>query len=44
MFKMIIFDLDGVIFKPVNFWMELHKELGTFEEGKKLTEKYLHSD
>ena len=24
--------------------MELHKKLGTFEEGKKLTEKYLHSD
>ncbi|MBI2148123.1 HAD family phosphatase [Candidatus Woesearchaeota archaeon] len=44
MYKLICFDMDGVIFKDINFWMELHKVFGTLEEGKKLTEKYLHSD
>ena len=43
-FKLICFDIDGVIFKDVNFWMELHKSFNTLEEGKILTEKYLHSD
>ena len=42
--KLICFDMDGVIFEHKNFWMELHKELGTQEEGKRLTEQYLHSD
>ena len=42
--KLICFDMDGVIFRARNFWMELHKAYGTFEEGKILTEKYLHSD
>ena len=36
--------MDGVIFKDVNFWMELHKVFGTLEEGQKLTKKYLHTD
>lgn len=43
-FKLICFDMDGVIFEGVNFWLELHKKFGTFEEGKILTEKYLYSD
>ena len=43
-YKLICFDLDGVIFKEPNFWLELHKKFGTFEKGKKLTEKYLHND
>lgn len=43
-YKLICFDMDGVIFKDVNFWMALHKKFGTLEEGKILTEKYLHSD
>src|SRR3989338_6913170 len=42
--KLIIFDMDGVIFEHKNFWLELHKALGTLEEGTKLTEKYLHKD
>lgn len=42
--KLVVFDMDGVIFKHVNFWLELHKKLGTHEEGRKLTEKYLYSD
>ncbi len=41
-YKLICFDMDGVIFKDVNFWMELHKKFGTYEKGLKLTEKYLH--
>ena len=36
--------MDGVIFRERNFWMELHKAYGTLEQGKLLTEKYLHSD
>lgn len=36
--------MDGVIFKDVNFWLELHKKFRTFEEGKILTEKYLHTN
>ena len=43
-YKLICFDMDGVIFKDVNFWLELHKRFGTLEQGIKLTEKYLHSD
>ncbi len=39
MIKLIAFDMDGVIFKHSNFWMELHKEFGTYEKGKKLTDK-----
>jgi len=43
-YKLICFDLDGVIFKEPNFWLELHKKFGTFEKGKKLTEEHLHND
>ncbi|MGM5488629.1 MAG: HAD family hydrolase [Nanobdellota archaeon] len=41
---LICFDMDGVIFKDINFWMELHRQFGTIEEGKQLTSQYLHSD
>ncbi|MBS3175398.1 HAD family phosphatase [Candidatus Woesearchaeota archaeon] len=44
MIKLICFDMDGVIFKDINFWMELHKIFETLEEGEILTEKYLHTD
>lgn len=36
--------MDGVIFKDINFWLELHKRFGTWEEGLILTKKYLHTD
>jgi phosphoserine phosphatase len=36
--------MDGVIFKDINFWIELHKKFGTLEQGIELTKKYLHSD
>lgn len=36
--------MDGVIFKDINFWMELHRVYGTLEEGKVLTKKYLKTD
>lgn len=42
--KLICFDMDGVIFKDINFWMELHRVYGTLEEGKVLTKKYLKTD
>ena len=43
-YKLICFDLDGVIFKDINFWIELHKKFNTLEQGKLLTEKYLKTD
>jgi len=36
--------MDGVIFKDINFWLELHEAFGTLEQGKLLTEQYLHKD
>lgn len=36
--------MDGVIFEHQNFWMELHKAYGTYEQGKSLTRKYLRTD
>ena len=43
-YKLICFDMDGVIFKDINFWLELHKKFGTLDQGTKLTEKYLHAN
>ncbi|MFH1072345.1 MAG: HAD family phosphatase [Nanoarchaeota archaeon] len=43
-YKLLCFDLDGVIFKDANFWMALHERFGTLEKGKELTKKYLSSD
>lgn len=43
-FKMICLDADGVIFKGSNFWLDLHKAFGTYEKGKALTDKYLHTN
>lgn len=42
--KLIVFDMDGIIFEHFNFWLELHKAYGTYEEGVKLTKKYLTTD
>lgn len=44
LYKLIVFDMDGVIFKAKNFWLELHKELGTYDEGKRLTDELLKTD
>ncbi|MBU2561936.1 MAG: HAD family phosphatase [Nanoarchaeota archaeon] len=43
-YKLIVFDMDGVIFEHCNFWMELHKEFGTYKEGLELTKKYVKTD
>jgi len=43
-YRLIALDMDGVIFKDVNFWMKLHKKFGTYEQGKALTATYLHTD
>ncbi len=43
-YKLVCFDMDGVIFKDVNFWIELHKKFGTLGQGTELTKKYLHTD
>ena len=41
---LICFDMDGVIFEDINFWIELHRAFGTLHLGIRLTEKYLHTD
>ncbi|UCC73644.1 MAG: HAD family phosphatase [Gemmatimonadota bacterium] len=41
---MVIFDMDGVLFQGDNFWLDLHREYGTDEEGVKLANSYLNSD
>lgn len=43
-YKMVCFDMDGVLFQRDNFWLDLHKALGTQKIGKELTEKYLYND
>lgn len=43
-YKLICFDMDGVLLEYANFWMELHKAWGTYEEGRALTDKYLEED
>jgi len=42
--KLICFDMDGVIFEGSNFWLDLHKRYGTYEEGIELTKKYLKTN
>lgn len=44
MAKLICFDMDGVIFEHTNFWMELHRAFGTYEEGVALTRRYLKTN
>ncbi len=44
LYKLVIFDMDGVLFDFENFWIKLHEALGTLVEGKKLTKQYLDSD
>lgn len=44
MHRLILFDMDGTIFEHTNFWLELHKRLGTETEGRKATEEWLHAD
>ncbi len=43
-YRLICFDMDGVIFKDINFWMKVHEVFDTLEEGKILTKKYLHTN
>jgi phosphoserine phosphatase len=42
--KLIVFDMDGIIFESFNFWLELHKAYDTYEEGIELTTRYLTTD
>jgi len=44
MTKLIVFDMDGMIFEHFNFWLELHKAYRTYEEGLELTKKYVKTN
>jgi phosphoserine phosphatase len=39
--RLVIFDMDGVIFKGDNFWLDLHGKYGTVSEGLSLANDYL---
>ncbi|NNF64807.1 MAG: HAD-IB family phosphatase [Acidimicrobiia bacterium] len=39
-----IFDMDGVIFSGDNFWLELHGEYGTTDQGVALAERLMERD
>jgi phosphoserine phosphatase len=43
-FKLIVFDMDGVIFADDNFWTRMHYVYHTENPGFELTEKYLKTD
>jgi len=43
-YKLICLDADGVIFRGREFWIDAHKAFGTYEQGKRLTKKYLLND
>ncbi|MCK4589800.1 MAG: HAD family phosphatase [Nanoarchaeota archaeon] len=42
--KLIVFDLDGVIFDHLNFWDKVVKVYKTEKESKALVKKYLHTN
>lgn len=43
-FKLIVFDMDGVILIVDNFWSRMHYKYNTADEGFRLTEKYLKTN
>lgn len=43
-YKLVVFDMDGVIFTDDNFWARMHYAYGTENPGFELTEKYLKTD
>lgn len=42
--KLIIFDMDGVIFEGRNFWLDLHRRYSTVADALDLAERYLKQD
>lgn len=42
--KLVVFDMDGVIFEDDNFWTRMHIAYHTENPGFELTEKYLKTD
>lgn len=43
-YRLLCMDMDGVLFTTTNFWVELHQAYGTLDEGRVLTERYLHTN
>jgi phosphoserine phosphatase len=42
--RIVIFDMDGVIFEGRNFWLDLHRRFGTEEQALELARRSLRSD
>jgi HAD superfamily phosphoserine phosphatase-like hydrolase len=36
MIELVLFDMDGVIFEGINFWLDLHKRMGTEKQAWQL--------
>lgn len=43
-YKLIAFDMDGVLIQGENFWMNVHDALKTTQNGKVLTKKHLRTN
>lgn len=44
MIQLVIFDMDGVIFEGRNFWLDLHRAMGTEQEARRLWRELGQSD
>lgn len=42
--KLVIFDMDGVVFEGRNFWLDLHRRYSTEADALALAERYLKFD
>jgi phosphoserine phosphatase len=42
--RLVLFDMDGVIYEGSNFWLELHQRFGTEKEGVDAANRYLKPD
>ncbi|MBD3313945.1 HAD-IB family phosphatase [Candidatus Woesearchaeota archaeon] len=43
-FRLVVFDLDGVIFRHNNFYAQMHDKYGTREQTREIEDRYLRSD
>lgn len=44
MIRIVLFDMDGVIFSGPNFWLDLHRAFGTEAEGQRLADELMNDD
>lgn len=42
--RLVVFDMDGVVFEGANFWLDLHREYGTEREALELAASQLETN